>query len=116
VDLARPRLKLEAERLILEPTSLIDANVSAFATEDPERVAIDYTITFKLDRTPSSAQLDRENPLGVVHGSGYFLPKDSELTDHYIQRIAIRSFGGYSARSYKDYDGAFAFPRPLPWE
>jgi hypothetical protein len=44
------------------------------------------------------------------------LAKDSNLTDNYIQRIAIKSRRSLSARSFEDYDGLFAFPRPLPWD
>ncbi len=113
---AMPRLKLEAERYLSQPTDLLNESIEAFPTENPDRLAIDYTLTFKLDPISSESPRNRDDERGIVHGSGYFLPKENALTDHYIQRIAIKSPGSFSARAFKDYDGSFAFPRPLAWD
>jgi len=113
---AKSRLASEAERLKIIPTELLAWDISGFATESPDRVAIDYTLTFKLDPVSSEWRINRDDPRGVVHGSCYFLPQDSRMTNHYIQRIAIKSIGSLMARSFKDYDESFPFPRPLPWD
>jgi hypothetical protein len=113
---AMPRLKLEAERWMIAPAEILEFNISAFPTENPDRLAIDYTLTFRLDPVSPDGRVERQDQRGIVHGSGYFLPKDSTLTDHYIQRIALRSRGSLYSRDFKDYDDSFAFPRPLPWD
>jgi hypothetical protein len=116
IAVAMPRLKSEAERLKAESTYLLGASISAFPTEDPDRLAIDYTLTYKLDPVSPAFRTRDDEQYGVIHGSGYFLPAENNLVDHYVQRIAMKSHGSLSARSFKDYDGSFAFPRPLPWD
>lgn len=113
---ARSRLASEAERRKITPTELLAWDISGFATEDPDRVAVDYTLNFKLDPVSTEWRMTEDDPRGVVHGSCYFLPQDSTITNHYIQLIAIKSTGSLMARSFRDYDDSFPFPRPLPWE
>ena len=116
LPVALQRLKGEAEPYKRAPTEVLDFSISAFPTEDPDRLAIDYTLTVKLDPVSPEYQVRGEDYRGAVHGSAYFLPKERKLTDHYIQRIAIKSPWTFFIRSFEDYDGAFAFPRPLSWD
>jgi hypothetical protein len=116
VAVAMPRLKRETERLQSVPTKLLDTSISAFPTENPNRLAIDYTLIFQVEPVSSGFPREWEDQRGIVHGSAYFLPADGNLTDNYIQRITIKSPGSLSSRSFQDYDGSFAFPRPLPWD
>lgn len=113
---AKSRIANEGERNKIAPTDLLSEEISGFATEIPDCVAIDYTLTFKLEPISPEWRIDRDDPRGVVHGSCYFLLKEEKVTNHYIQRVAIKSIGSLMARSFKDYDDLYPFPRPLPWD
>jgi hypothetical protein len=116
IPTAMQRVSFEAERGKYVATEPGGFSISAFPTENPDRLAIDYTFTFKLyyqeDRKAKVGFFKR----GVVHGSAYFVPKSDQLTDHYIQRVVFRGHGSMRSRDFKDYDNAFAFPRPLGWD
>lgn len=116
VEAVRPLVASNAKLYLSEPTKVLDDSISAFRTEKTDRLALDYTVTFSLDPLPSEGNPVRDDARAVVHGSTYFLPQESALSEHYIQRIAIKSKGSLLARSFKDYDGSFPFPRPLPWD
>ena len=110
---AKPRLKQESERMQIGPVALTESSISAFPTSNPDQLAIDYTLTFKLDSVPPASWLKGEAQ-GFVHGSAYFFPSEGALAENYIQRIAVKTPGSFSARSFQDYEGNFAFPRPIP--
>lgn len=117
VAFALPLLNREAERVRVVVGELLDSNISAFPTERGDRLAIDYTLTFKVDRIPPEQRDVLGIPdKGIVHGSCYFFLKDSSITDHYVQRIALKGGGGRYTRDFKDYDSSFPIPRPLPWD
>jgi hypothetical protein len=117
VAVVMPRLKLEAERCMCVPTELLHASIEAFPTESSDRLAIDYTLTFNLECVSPEYRAAQGTPdRGIVHGSGYFVPEDNNLTDHYIQRIALIGRGRRGARDFKDYYDSFAIPRPLSWD
>ena len=114
---ATPLLGVEAKRYKLAPAELLECSISAFPTESPDRLAIDYTLAFKLDPVSLDYRvMGLDDPRGIIHGSGYLLPKKMVLTDHYVQRVAIKSQHSLYARSFEDSDGTYAFPRPLPWD
>ena len=114
---ATPLLGVEAERYKLAPAELLECSISAFPTESPDRLAINYTLAFKLDPVSLDYRvMGLDDPRGIIHGSGYLLPKKMVLTDHYVQRVAIKSQHSLYARSFEDSDGTYAFPRPLPWD
>jgi hypothetical protein len=113
---SKSRLASEADRYKIVPTELLACDISGFATENPDRVAVDYTLTFKLEPVSPEWRINNEDPRGVVHGSCYFLLEENNVTNHYIQRVAIKYIGSLMARSYKDYDDSYPFPRPLPWD
>jgi hypothetical protein len=116
IEAVRPLVTAQAKAYLSEPTEVLGDNISAFRTEKPDRLALDYTITFRLDPLPTESNLPRTDSRAVVHGSTYYLPQEDSLTEHYIQRVAVKSPGSLVARSFKDYDGSFPFPRPLPWD
>lgn len=110
---AMKRLKAEAERCRTIPGELLDCTISGFPTNDPDRIAIDYEMIFRIDCSPEDGAVLGIPDRGTVYGSAYFLPKDSSLTDHYVQEIHLRGRGNHSGRSFRDYDAAFPIPRPL---
>jgi len=114
VPAVMPRLKLEAERYMSVPTDLLAASISAFPTEKADRLAIDYTLRFRVECvSPEDREIAGIPNTGIVYGSGYFVPKENDLTDHYIQRIALIGRQSRGTRDFKDYKHAFAIPRPL---
>jgi hypothetical protein len=117
IPVAMQRIKREAERCKTVPTEPCDFSISAFPTANPDRLAIDYSFNFKLDCVSSEYEAALGIPdRGIVHGSAYFLPKDNNLTDHYVQGIVLKGRSSRHIRSFKDYDAAFAFRRQLSWD
>jgi hypothetical protein len=114
LPVAKPRLELEAENYLCELGDLTNSSVYAFQTGDPDRLAIDYSLTFAL------AEYFAEKPgkqgyQAQIHGSAYFFVMRDELTDHYIQQIAIRGPGSLFAKTFSDHIHSVEFPRPLEW-
>lgn len=117
VSLVMPLLKLEADRIRAGmPTDVIDDNIVAFTTCYPDCLAIDYRLVFKIESASRDREEKEDDRRGIVYGSAYYHPNDGSLTDHYIQRIAVRRSEGYSCRDFKDYDSTFPIPRPLDWD
>jgi hypothetical protein len=114
--LAIQRLEIEAKRHRTVLTDLLDFTASAFKTEDPDRLAIDYSVTFKLDyNAPEDKEVLGVPNKGIAHGSAYFFPKANNLTEHYVQGIVLKGRSGRLVRTFKDYDGVFVVPRPVSW-
>jgi hypothetical protein len=111
---AKSRLATMGEPLKITPTELLGREISGFATESSDIVAIDYTLTFKLEPVSPEWRINKDDPRGVVHGSCYFLLQEGKVKDHYIQRVAIKSIGSLTARTFPDFDNSYPFPRPLP--
>lgn len=114
VPLALQRLTIEAESCGTVPTNLLTFSVSAFPTEIDDRLAIDYSVTFRLD----CDRADKDKVFGIpekgtVHGSAYLNRALGRLTDHYIQNISLRGRGSYQSCDFKDYKEAFVVARPL---
>jgi hypothetical protein len=114
--LAMQRVNIESERCQTIPTEPFEFSILAFPTENPNRLAIDYSCTFNLDCTRDMGEALGVPDRGIVYGSAYFFPGDNNLTEHYIQRIVLKGRGSTLARDFKDYDNAFVVPRPLSWD
>ncbi len=112
---SKPRLMREAERRKVVPTDLISSSISAFPTENGDRLALDYTLTFNIVHDFPEDVLGVPEQ-GVIHGSCYFFPKEKKLTEHYIQRVGLKGRGSNSSRDFKDYEQSFPIQRPLGWE
>ncbi len=68
LDVTRQRLKLEVERYLLVPTELLGDSISAFPTENPDRLAIDYTLSFKLDPVSPEYRVEWADQRGIALG------------------------------------------------
>jgi hypothetical protein len=114
VDVVKPLVVAQAKNYLVEPTEVLAFTLSAFQTEKQDRLAIDYTISFRLDTVTNGFGVRPTNVWAVVHGSTYYLPQQNALDENFVQRIAIKSPSSLISRSFRDYDGSFEFPRPLP--
>jgi hypothetical protein len=115
-----PRLQSETTRLRCELKELLDANIEAYWTRDPNRVALDFTITMRFEPDTPAPQ-DREVDRTVVaHGSCYYDRESDTIDDGFVQeaRFLYRFPTGYTAncRSFAYEDSSIPFPRPLPWD
>src|SRR5262249_7986487 len=113
---ARARIALEAERYRVAPSELIAYDVTAFSTEIANRIAVDYSLTYKLEAMSPDSNIELGERRGFAHGSAFFHPSDGKITSHYIQAVAIKYRSGQLRRSFPDYDETFSLPRPLPWD
>ncbi len=110
------QLKEQAEKNRYEITEVLDTKITPLRTENPNRIAIDYTLIAGLAENPSFRTTPRESARGIVHGSAYFLSDTANLDEHLVQKIALRHKNGAYIRSFKDYDTAVMFPRPIDTE
>jgi hypothetical protein len=113
---AMQQVTIESKRHHMVPTEPFEFRISAFPTENPNRLAIDYSCTFNLECTLDMEKVSGIPNKGIVYGSAYFFPEENKLTDHYIQRIMLRGNVTKVSRDFKEYDDRYMIPRPIPWD
>jgi hypothetical protein len=115
-----PRLQVDTTRMNCQLKELLEADVQAFSTEDPNRVALDFTVTMRLEPDVPSPNETELNRTVVAHGSCYYNQELKTIDDGFVQqaRFLFRSPTGYTAnlRSFPYDDPSIPFPRPLTWE
>ena len=108
---AKPQLEQKADRFGYVLTKLLKAEILAFPTEDTNRLAIDYTLTYETNSVFPELQEQYGNSQGIIHGSCYLFPEEDKIVDNYFQRIVIKSSRFRYAEELADPN---MFPRPLP--
>ncbi len=115
-----PRLQAEATRHRYELKELLNADITAFRTADPNRIAMDYTITMRYEFNLSTKNYQEEERRAVAYGSCYYDCISDSISDGFIQEIRFlsRSSHGRSnqARSFEYNDPSIPFPRQVPWD
>jgi hypothetical protein len=109
-------LRVQAEKQRFEVTGPVETKIKAFRTVTPDRIAIDYTLITGIVDGPSLGCSPREDARGIAHGSCYYLPALQTLEGHLVQQISLRHKSGSNTRTFREYDAAYPFPRPLDFE
>jgi hypothetical protein len=108
-----PKLQAEATRLqYYEIKELFRADITSFRTTDPNRIAMDYTIT--IDVYSSAIQDHGKECRAVAYGSCYYDCISDSISDNFIEEIRFVSRSTRHGRSFRHEDPSIPFPRPLP--
>lgn len=113
-----PSLREKAEKQRYVVKELVDVKIKAFRTAEPNRLAVDYSLTVRIEDDPSiGEQLRRGDCRAIIHGSSYYDQRTDTLADHFVQRMELKHQnergGGSYVWSPREYDAAFPFARPI---
>ena len=113
---AIPKLQNEVTRWRYVFKELLNTDIMAFRTEDPDRIAMDYTIAMRCELEASvTHDFDREGR-GVAYGSCYYERMSDSISNGFIQQIRLSTQISKHTREFRYEDSSIPFPRPLPWD
>lgn len=113
-------LRMEAARNKVLIGDILNTDITAFRIAKGDRLAVDYKITAQCEQDSSISRGNRTNIRAIIHGSCYYDPAISSLSDHFLQYVTIEwnyPGGGHgrSIRSYEGEDVPPPFRRPVAW-
>ena len=114
------RLRGVAKQQHYEVKELLGAEITAFRTADPSRVAMDFKLITRYEPDSSSQQDRGGEGRAETYGSCYYDPKSDSVVDGFVQEIRFLhrspTWSGAHAREFSYEDPAIPFPRRVPWE
>ena len=116
-----PVLRSEAARLRFEIREVLNADIKAFWTNQPSRLAMDFTVVSRFDAHSTASNYRDADCRVVTYGSCYYDCGSDSISGAFVEEIrfvAKTPSGGRSvnARSFKYDDPSIPIRRPLPWE
>jgi hypothetical protein len=108
------RAQAERNRLQHELREIVDDEITAFSTDKPDCIALDFAVTIRCElEEPIFAGQPKERR-AFAFGSCDYHPESNSITGEFIQEIRFVSPGYMSAREFRHVDPAIPFSRPLP--
>lgn len=113
-------LQAEATQKRFQIRDILEIEITAFRTGQPDRLAVDYTITMRFEVDPSMITDDRTDCRAITHGSCYYDQGVDALSGEFIEYIIFewKSPGGGHGRytrSLGEEDPSIPFRRPMKW-